>query len=178
MTYPRFIEVHTPENGNGDYAQKNSRTCINVDSICMFYPDPTEEQGCLMSFIGSDGGSYQDVSESYEELKALISNAGASINKGDPRLDQTKPLTIDELKDMVGQPVWDSNTDTWLLVYEGDWTYTPDPDRVCVRVVNRYGCNKIWLSEKDLIAKPLYRMKRCRNDRRTETRPLWMRWRS
>ena len=146
--YPHFIEV-TCELGDDEHRTIEKRL-INVDSIVVVSDNVID--------CGKDGTWYAE--ESYDELKELIRSAGCHIEKGDPRLDQTKPLTMNDLKDMVGQPVWDSNTDTWLLVYEGDWTYTPDPDRVCVRVVNRYGCNKIWLSEKDLIAKPLYRMKR------------------
>ena len=92
-------------------------------------------------------------------VKKLIEDAGALINKGDPRIDTQYRLTMQDLQGMIGEPVWNSNTNTWLLVYDGDWAYAPDPDRVCVRVVNRYGCKDIWLSEEDLIAKPLYRMK-------------------
>ena len=150
--YPHFVEIH-PKNCETQSGWTDSGVLVNVDHIIEIgeqYVNTTDDLYC--------------VHETYDELKELIRSAGCHIEKGDPRLDQTKPLTMDELKDMVGQPVWDSNTDTWLLVYEGDWTYTPDPDRVCVRVVNRYGCNKIWLSEKDLIAKPLYRMKRCKDD--------------
>ena len=147
--YPHFIEVH-------DIRKPEDAMLINIKAIKHIYFEPETNSGAI-SLVDK---VFVPTKESYDELKELIRSVGCHIEKGDPRIDQSRPLTMTDLKDMVGQPVWDSNTDTWLLVYEGDWTYTPDPDRVCVRVVNRYGCNKIWLSEKDLIAKPLYRMKR------------------
>ena len=142
--YPHYIEVH--DKGNRE------PFLVNVDNIITI-----GMQGLILAGIPDDIALATD--ESYEELKDLIISAGCHIEKADPRLDITLHLTMDDLQGMVGEPVWSSNTNTWLLVYDGDWTYSGDPDRVCVRVVNRYGCKDIWLSEEDLIAKPLYRMK-------------------
>ena len=147
--YPHFIEVTRSK----DF--EDWKSLVNIDQI-IFLEDYTvwvTHSDC------NENPGMISVEETYEELKDLIISAGCHIEKADPRLDITHHLTMEELRNMVGEPVWNSNTNTWLLVYDGDWGYEPDPDRVCVRVVNRYGCKDIWLSEEDLIAKPLYRMK-------------------
>ncbi len=60
------------------------------------------------------------VLESYEEIKALMKDAGCLIAKADPRLDISKPLSMDDLckLEMVGEPVWNSNTRKWMLVID------------------------------------------------------------
>lgn len=40
------------------------------------------------------------------------------IKKADPRLDTDHPLTMEDLKTMVGEPVWNSNSGKWGLVKE------------------------------------------------------------
>lgn len=148
--YPHFIEVHA-------HQLNDKLVSINIDHIIGFC-GTSRDTGIITTEDERVGQT--ETTETYDELKALIESSGALINMGDPRLDTKRSLTMADLKDMVGQPVWDSNTGVWLLVYDGDWMYSGDPDRVCVRMVNRYGCKDIWLSEKDLIARPLYRMKR------------------
>lgn len=147
--YPHFIEVHDIEEGYP--------ILMNIDSIANAIT-VKYECGTGTAINCRDCGG-QVTKESYDEVKKLIEDVGALIIKGDTRIDTQHRLTMQDLQGMVGEPVWNSNTNTWLLVYDGDWGYGPDPDRVCVRVVNRYGCKDIWLSEEDLIAKPLYRMK-------------------
>lgn len=146
--YPHFIEV------SRSFEDENWKCAVNIDHIVFI-----EDHTIMPTITDEDEHNIIWVNETYDELKKLIEDAGALINKGDTRIDTQRRLTMQDLQGMVGEPVWSSNTNTWLLVYDGDWTYSGDPDRVCVRVVNRYGCKDIWLSEEDLIAKPLYRMK-------------------
>ena len=81
----------------------------------------------------------------------LIRGAGVCIDKGDPRLDTKSPLTMEDLKHMVGEPVWNSNTlDWWLIHYYNEWN--------TITVYNNKGVQREW-DEKDLIKTPLYRMK-------------------
>jgi hypothetical protein len=98
MIYPHFIQVH---NGEGN-------TCsVNIDHIVAF------SSHSLM--VSSSGIKHYLVRETYEELKKLIEDTGCLIQMGDPRLDN-HPLTMNRLKDMIGQPVWDSNKQAWGLV--------------------------------------------------------------
>ena len=137
--YPHFIEVH---------AKKDAAIMsINIDNIVGF-----GETGENSTILTSDNGRWV-ISESYDELKELISNAGASINKGDPRLDQTKPLTMKDLEEMKsGEPVWDSNRNEWYLLR----TMTKDGEVWFSDFIGR----KVIATEEMLIKTPLYRMKR------------------
>ena len=148
MTYPHFIQVT-----NGVL-----EALVNIDQIKFVCPHPAFLANAEIHFADRTDQP-MITEESYEDVEKLIRDSGSSITRPDPRIDTQHRLTMQDLQEMIGEPVWNSNTNTWLLVYDGDWGYGPDPDRVCVRVVNRYGCKDIWLSEEDLIAKPLYRMK-------------------
>lgn len=91
----KFIELH-------DGMQPIS---INVDSIEWFADETISMHNSEIKVI-----------ESYEEIKQLILDAGVLIHKADPRLDTTTPLTMDALRDMEGQPVWNSNSLKWMIV--------------------------------------------------------------
>ena len=54
--------------------------------------------------------------ESYDDIKQLIHDSGILIHRADPRLDETHSLTMEDLKEMIGEPVWNSNTGKWTLV--------------------------------------------------------------
>lgn len=111
--YPHFIEV-TCELGDDEHRTIEKRL-VNVDNIVVVSDNIID--------CGKDGTWYAE--ETYDELKELIRSAGCHIEKGDPRLDQTKPLTMNDLKHMIGEPVWNSNTRCWMLVSEdrGDTVY-------------------------------------------------------
>lgn len=130
-----FIELHD---------RAGRAMLVNTDHITKVFKDedgiPTVE---LLTY-------YIETKESYEEIEELIRGAGVCIDKGDPRLDTKSPLTMEDLKHMVGEPVWNSNKREWELVKEvidGGFTL----------------CDyKGWYSgyeEDELIKFPLYRMK-------------------
>ena len=133
--YPKFIEVHLIFDGI------LQETSVNVDSISCFAD----------KFISCDGIRIT-VTESYDELKQLITDAGCIIAKPDPRLDMTKPLTMDDLKEMIGEPVWDSNSGEWML-FEGF------SDNNKLARFQQTGCTRKFVSEQELIKFPMYRMK-------------------
>ena len=128
---PKFIEVHAGE----------IFTSINIDHIIWF----RDHNLALL-----DVDNLYIVTETYDELKALILDAGYFIQQTDPRLDAEKPLTLDDLKDMVGEPVWDSNLRKWWLVSAWDENFVVLRDSEAGVAV--------YIGDK-LIAKPLYRMK-------------------
>ena len=104
--YPKFIEVHHRYLGDGD----KTKCTVNIDHIVCFegsviYTNQKEKPMIL-------------VAESYEEVKTLIEDSGCLIKKADPRLDIEHPLTMNDLRTMVGEPVWNSNTGKWGLVKE------------------------------------------------------------
>ncbi len=139
--YPHFIEV-TCELGDDEHRTIEKRL-VNVDNIVVVSDNVID--------CGKDGIWYTE--ETYDELKELISNAGASINKGDPRLDQTKPLTMKDIEEMKsGEPVWNSNRDEWYLLR----TMTEDGEVWFSDFVG----SKVIATEEMLIKTPLYRMKR------------------
>ena len=127
--YSKFIEVH-------DGLQPMS---VNVDQIDWFADE-------TISLRSEEVRVY----ESYDEIKALVEETGSLIHKADPRLDTSTPLTFEDMRGMVGQPVWNSNFDEWGLVIEQEFSdmitvlYDEDKQNYCVR---------------DLIAFPFYRMK-------------------
>lgn len=139
--YPKFIELHDTDDGQP--------ISVNIENILMFYPDP-DEKGSYISFPFTGTGSYQDVTESYPEVKALIEGCGCLINKADPRLDTSHPLTMDDLQDMVGEPVWNSNLNVWLLV--------KDVSDLYVDLVWTTGNVSAW-DERELTQFPLYRIR-------------------
>ena len=137
--YPHFIEV-TCELGDDEHRTIEKRL-INVDSIVVVSDNVID--------CGKDGTWYTE--ETYDELKELIRSAGCHIEKGDPRLDQTKPLTMADLKDMVGQPVWDSNRNVWYLFKAFD----EDGQAYFADV---FGNTAIAENNDALIKYPIYRM--------------------
>lgn len=130
--YPRFIEVHDDE----------ITFSLNVDAI----------QGISDNCVTMRSSESYRVNESYSNLKQLIKETGCLIHKADPRLDVTTPLTLDDLKGMVGEPVWNSNTGEWML-YEG----LTDSGKMARFQLT--GCSRKFVNEQELIKFPLYRMK-------------------
>jgi hypothetical protein len=138
--YPKFIEVHL--------AKDDCLASLNVDNI-IGLADYNDGEGYIIKTL--DRGNWI-VDESYDELKALITDVGCLIHKPDPRLDLTNPLTLDDLKDMVGEPVWNSNVDVWMLVKDVSDTW--------VKMLWTSG-NISEYTEDELIAYPVYRMRRA-----------------
>lgn len=134
--YPKFIELHDNET--------KSPISINVNNIADFHAD---YDGQTSIDVGRD--AYL-VAESYDEIKQLILDAGVLIHKADPRLDTTTPLTLEDLKNMIGEPVWNSNALKWGLLTKQDGSY-----------FLLYPTGQMWLfTVNDLIKFPLYRMKK------------------
>lgn len=133
--YPHFIELHT---------KKDTPFAVNIDQIV--YAD----QGCI-----SVSGCLFAVKESYKEIKTLIREAGCLIQKADPRLDTSRPLKPEELKDLVGDPVWNSNLGIWMLVQ----AYREEDGKFFqAELVMRSG-ESFYYRQDDFIKYPLYRMK-------------------
>ena len=129
----KFIEVHDKDT--------DIKLSFNVDKITVFSDQTidTEREGF-------------EVAESYEEIKQLIHDVGVLIHKADPRLNLTKPLTMDDLREMIGEPVWNSNTLKWELV----WYYGDAREIIFTR-----DCGADYeYDADDLIKTPLYRMKK------------------
>lgn len=142
--YPFFIEVHDGK------LEKKSPMLINIDNIEVAY----EYNGKM--FITTQNGDAWCVEESLDNIKTLLKDAGCQIEKGDPRLDTSKPLTMEDLKNMLGQPVWNSNTGKWGLVRN---YIEAGADGVDVAFYLDAADNNTPVTENDLIAKPLYRMR-------------------
>jgi len=134
--YPRFVEVHIRE---------NAVISINIDSIELF-----DDQG--IRTCGMEKNRIITVLESYDELKKLIVDAGCCITKRDPRLSD-KPLTMEEMTrvEMVGEPVWNSNTRRWMLLIDSA------NDNTWLDLINHAGGRERWTAH-DLRKYPLYRM--------------------
>ena len=96
--YPHFIEVHDKDT--------DMKLSFNIDKITVV-GDQT---------IETDREGFEVV-ETYDELKKLIFDAGCIIARKDPRLED-RPLTMDDLMTMVGEPVWDSDSRKWALIKE------------------------------------------------------------
>ena len=131
--YPHFIEVH----------DEGEPLSININSIAIIIDNSVMVENPLR---------WQPVDETYEQLKELIESSGCLINTGDPRLDN-KPLTIDDLRNMIGEPVWSPNAKCWCLVYDD---CSDDPKNL--KLLNRHGLI-IGVTEEGLIKFPMYRMK-------------------
>lgn len=131
----KFIVLHFPIEGEVSF---------NVeDIICFFERDDN-------TIIRAKDGNCYAVTESYDEIKQLILDAGVLIHKPDPRLDTTTPLTMEDLKYMEGEPVWNSNALKWGLLTKQDGSY-----------FLLYPTGQMWLfTVNDLIKFPLYRMKK------------------
>ena len=136
--YPHFIEIHAKEDG--------ADLLINIDNIIGLGGPDHEHIAIRMS-----DNSRWIIRETYEELQKLIEDADCSINKGDPRIDTQHRLTMDQIKVILGEPVWNSNLGSWALVHYYD------PDRDQIQLLNSAG--KIYvMDEEELIRYPLYRM--------------------
>ena len=136
--YPKFIELHAKDD--------KAVLLINIENIVGFGVD----DGTVVIRTIDKGGWF--IAESYDELKALITDCGCLIHKADPRLDMTHPLTLDDLRDMVGEPVWNSNIDVWMLVKDVSDTW--------VKMLWTSG-NISEYTEDELISYPVYRMRRA-----------------
>ena len=134
--YPHFIEVH----------DGSQILIINVDKIGI-----VKDQKIMVEHPTR----WQPVDESYEELKELISDSGCSITKSDPRIDTTHPLKMSDLKEMIGEPVWNSNRRHWALVSE----YIESDDDYVFISFRPYKDVGYEYDEDDLIKYPVYRMK-------------------
>ena len=132
--YPHLIEVHTED---------GSLITFNIDHVIYF-----NQYSVLMTEYDNDGGGFNLI-ESYEELKQLIRDAGCHIAKKDPRLDD-EPLTMKDLKGMVGEPVWNSNTRKWYIIHSVGNT---------VAMANPSERSMLVYIKSDLSKYPLYRMK-------------------
>lgn len=130
----KFIEVHGKDNG--------MPVSVNVENIVAF-----ETGDIALQEVG-----ILKIAESYDEVKAIIKDAGVLIHKADPRLNLTKPLTMNDLREMIGEPVWNSNTLKWELVwYFGD----------ARKIIFTRDCGADYeYDADDLIKTPLYRMKK------------------
>jgi len=140
--YPHFIEVHDAED-------HQSEITVNVANIVNIHVDDDGD-----TIIEVTSREFYRIAESYSEVKTLIRECGCHIHKGDPRLDTTHPLTMEDLKDMIGEPVWNSNTLDWWLIH---W-YMEYPTYDEIIVYNNKGVQECW-DRNDLVRKPLYRMK-------------------
>lgn len=81
--YSKFIEVHLRNQG----AEAGDQIIVNVGKITVIRDGvvETEREGI-------------EVTETYDELKALIYDSGCLIHKADPRLDTEHPLTMEDLE--------------------------------------------------------------------------------
>ena len=132
--YPKFIEIH---DWSGNIAQ------VNVAHIVAI----------LENQITFDTESIK-VKESYAELSKLITDAGCNITRKDPRVDP-EPLTMEDLKEMKSQPVWDVGKQQWLLVRR----YISSDGGVDMAFLLDADENGYSTTAEDLIHYPLYRMK-------------------
>lgn len=130
--YPKFIELHW----------NTIPVSYNIENISWFGDK-------FLYIVGED--SPLDVDESYDEIKALIRDAGCLIHKADPRLDTEHPLTMNDLMTMVGEAVWNSNTGKWGLVKE-----VREDDVTLVY----QAADWVIVGREDLKKFPLYRMRR------------------
>ena len=97
------------------------------------------------------------IDETYADLLSLIRHAGSAITKADPRLDNSHWISWDDLTklDMIGQPVFNSNTRKWMLVIDSAGPYTHD----WIVLLNDAGGQERW-NEHDVQKFPLYRMRK------------------
>lgn len=144
--YPRFIEVHDSVTGGEEF--------INIDSIEGICTEMVAENIYVTNIDVVDGDCYK-VLETYEDIRHMIRESGCHIEKGDPRLDTTRPVSWDELTRMenIGQPLFNSNSRRWMLLIDSD------SFRTSITLLNDQGGQERWI-EHDIKAKPLYRMRR------------------
>lgn len=137
--YTKFIEV------TRSHKDESWKCAVNADNI-VFYEDHT------IWATGSEDGGLIWVEETYDEIQKLIEDCGCLIHKKDPRLDLTHPLTWEDLcrLEMIGEPVWNSNTLRWMLLIDSA------SDGTWIELVNHAGGRERWI-EHDLRLAPLYR---------------------
>lgn len=134
--YPKFIELHDKDSG--------TRFSVNVEHVVV-----VGEKGIILA-LPSDVMKLETV-ESYEEIKTIITDSGCLIKKADPRIDTEHRLTLEDLRGMIGEPVWQGNLNAWLLVVSCDDQYA----------TLRWSSGNVSTSdENDLLSYPLYRMKK------------------
>ena len=143
---PHFIEVHL--------ADDDCSVSLNLEHIIGI--SDTDNNGSGYAIKTSDRGGWY-VRESYADIKALIQKAGCQITKADPRLDTSHPIPWEDLVklEMLGQPVFNSNTRKWMLVIDSAGPYTHD----WITLLNTAGGLEHW-NEHDVQARPLYRMRK------------------
>ena len=132
--YPKFIELH----------EKGNAISVNVEHLVAFSDS--------VYHLSNNAEAIYKCDESYDDLKALITDVGCFIRKPDPRLDLTHPLTLEDLQSMVGEPVWNSNINVWMLVKDVSDTW--------VKMLWTSG-NISEYTEDELISYPVYRMRRA-----------------
>ena len=133
---PKFIELH-------DGSEPLS---INVALVEWFADGTISMMNCEHRVL-----------ESYAEIKQLIHDSGILIHRADPRLDTTTPLTMEDLQDMIGEPIWNSNVLHWYLVDSIQTDLDGSNEKVILRT---RGGAELPFDEDDLIKYPLYRMRR------------------
>ena len=131
--YPKFVEVH----------EKGNAISINIEHLVAFSD--------RIFHLSNNAESNYRCDESYNDIKQLITDCGCLIHKADPRLDTSRPLTLDDLRDMVGEPVWNSNINVWMLVKDVSDTWA--------KILWTSG-NISEYTEDELIKYPVYRMRR------------------
>ncbi len=141
VMFPKFIEVHDKDTG--------LLFSVNIDHIVTF-----GNTGIILSSVPHDIAL--GTAETYDELRTMIERTGSLIQKGDPRLDTSRPLTMEDLcrLEMIGQPVWNSNTLKWMLLIDS----APD-GRSWVDLVSDSG-KTVRMEPHDVRKFPLYRMRK------------------
>ena len=138
--YPHFIEINSLD--------LEGEIIVNIETIAFVCG---EDEAQIILNVADREDNTINCKESYDEVKKLIKDSGCQIQMGDPRLDTTHPLTMKEIKRMIGEPVRNSNSRCWMLVSE---------DRgMAIHLIYNAG-NGVDFMEGDLIKFPVYRMKR------------------
>lgn len=136
---PKFIELH----------QRGGRKLLNVDKLVAVVDTSDDLYESAALLLGST--TPRGFDESYDEIKQLIHDSGILIHRADPRLNTERELTFAELREMIGEPVWNSNLLRWELVKKVDDLY------ITTCSTGQYDS---LYDENDLIKTPLYRMRR------------------
>lgn len=138
---PKFIELHNRKTGD--------LLSINIQHIVS-----CGKKGVILTGIPTD--ITLATVESYDEIKQLIHDSGILIHRADPRLDTTTPLTMEDLQDMIGEPIWNSNRLEWWLVLR--WSDDADEGQTAEFLGSDE--THYTMSEESLVKFPLYRMRR------------------
>jgi len=142
--YPHMIEVHDTDLYNDG---NECQFTLNIDNICGFNPYCDDKNKTVIATVDN---SFHVVLETYEEVKELIRDAGCIIAKKDPRLDD-RPLGMNDLMTMVGEPVWNVHMQKWML-YEGVYDG--------ILQFQETGNGRAFINADDLDKFPMYRI-RC-----------------